>query len=67
MNEDSNEKIGGYEVEFGSSMPMNFAKATMCDEEGKPVFCTCGKPAESAVYGTETCIALCNKCMFGWK
>lgn len=57
-----------YESEYGTSMPVRFLKPSqvkMYDTEGKEVFCSCGKPAGSAIIGKDASIAMCTECMYG--
>ena len=70
MNWDGLEKkiINGkeYILEWGSSIPVHFAKATPCDTEGNAidVKCKCGKEATSIIMGKESFQWLCSKCMY---
>jgi hypothetical protein len=53
--------------EWGSSHPISFAKATLCDAEGNDmqIKCKCGNEATSVVMGKESYMGLCNKCQYG--
>lgn len=54
--------------EYGSRRPITFLKphqVKMYDEDGKEVFCSCGKPATSALMGKNSYIARCSDCMLG--
>ena len=52
-------------AEFGSSSPVNFARATPCDEEGNAleVKCKCGEKSISIIMGKDSFQWLCSKCM----
>src|SRR5690348_1605564 len=56
------------ESEFGTSMPVRFlppSQVKMYDSDGKEVFCSCGKPAGSAIIGKHASKAMCSECMYG--
>lgn len=52
-------------AEFGSSRPVNFAKATPCDGEGNPIEakCKCGEKGSTMIMGKDSFQWLCSKCM----
>jgi hypothetical protein len=57
-----------YIPEFGTSIPVRFLDASqvkMYDSEGNEVFCSCGKPAGSAIIGKNFSKAMCSECMYG--
>lgn len=56
-----------YECEFESTFPVRFLpieSVKLYDSNGNEVLCKCGKSATTEIFGIETCISLCNECMF---
>lgn len=57
-----------YRSEFGTTMPVRFldpGQVKMYDADGNEVFCSCGKPAGSAIIGKNSSKAMCSECMYG--
>lgn len=55
------------QAEYGSTGPIGFANATMCDADGNAmeIKCKCGNEASSVIMGKESYMGLCNKCQYG--
>lgn len=54
-------------TKYGSSSPIEFANAKMCDSQNNEmdIKCKCGNDATSVMMGRESYMGLCNKCQFG--
>lgn len=51
-----------YRVRF-----LDVLHTTLYDENGKEIFCACGKPGAHVIIGTSKSIPMCNECMYGEK
>lgn len=56
--------------EYGSSRPVRFPNkedCLVCDVDGNPMLCKCGKPAEGITMGRDAFLAFCKDCIPGHK